>query len=50
MPSNLSEMGISSGMLPSLSEHAVTDNTAATNPIKIDAAGYLELFKQALSQ
>ncbi len=49
MPSNLSEMGISSGMLPSLSEHAVTDNTAATNPIKIDAAGYLELFKQALS-
>ena len=50
MPSNLSDMGISSGMLPSLSEHAVTDNTAATNPIKIDAAGYLELFKQALSQ
>ena len=50
MPSNLSEMGISSGMLSSLSEHAVTDNTAATNPIKIDAAGYLELFKQALSQ
>ncbi len=50
MPSNLSEMGISSEMLPSLSEHAVTDNTAATNPIKIDAAGYLELFKQALSQ
>ena len=50
MPSNLSEMGISSGMLPSLAEHAVTDNTAATNPIKIDAAGYLELFKQALSQ
>ena len=50
MPSNLSEMGIKSGMLPSLSEHAVTDNTAATNPIKIDAAGYLELFKQALSQ
>ncbi len=50
MPSNLSEMGISSRMLTSLSEHAVTDNTAATNPIKIDAAGYLELFKQALSQ
>ena len=50
MPSNLSEMGISSGMLPSLSEHAVTDNTAATNPVKLDAAGYLELFNQSLIQ
>ena len=50
MPSNLSEMGISSGMLLSLSEHAVTDNTAATNPAKLDAAGYLELFNQALIQ
>ena len=50
LPSNLSDMGISFGMLPSLSEHAVTDHTTATNPIKIDAKGYLELFKQAFRQ
>lgn len=48
LPAGLSDMGITSAMIPELAAHAATDFCSATNPVFLDEAGYADLFTKAL--
>jgi alcohol dehydrogenase class IV len=48
MPPGLGAMGVTEAMVPALAEAATRDINTLTNPVRLDAAGYAALFRQAL--
>ena len=48
LPSSLSEMGITTAMVPGMIEHALVDPTTRTNAKPVDAAGFEDLYQDAM--
>ena len=48
LPANLSEMGITADMVPGMIEHALVDPTTRTNAKPVDAAGFENLYQDAM--